>query len=242
MHRNQGRLAGKVAVVTGGAAGIGDAVARLFADQGARVVVADVVAPGAVEGIDHVEHDVTDERSWAELVDHLAHVHGRLDVLVNNAGVIDYAGITEVSTANWNRVIDTDQTGVFLGTRAALGPMRRQGSGSIINFSSAWGVVGAEGVAAYQAAKGAVRGLTRNAAVTYAREGIRVNTVIPGWVATPLTDRQPAEKNAEVLAATPAGRGAEPDDVAWGCVYLASDESRYVTGAELVIDGGLLAR
>lgn len=245
MHRKQGRLAGKVAIVTGGAVGIGNAVARLFADQGAHVIVADIAAPEPAEGagtLNHVEHDVTDETSWANLVAHLEREYGRLDVLVNNAGVIDYAGITDVSPEDWSRVIDTDQTGVFLGIRSALGPMRQQGSGSIVNFSSAWGVVGSEGVAAYQAAKGAVRGLTRNAAVTYARDGIRVNTVIPGWVATPLTDRQPVEKNAEVIAATPVGYGAEPDDMAWGCVYLASDESRYVTGAELVIDGGLLAR
>ncbi|OPF81723.1 SDR family oxidoreductase [Streptomyces antioxidans] len=237
------RLTGKVAVVTGGAMGIGRATADLFAEQGATVVVADLVEPDpAPPGTAHARLDVTDEDAWDRLIDEVLADHGRLDILVNNAGVIDYAGIAEVTAEDWERVLGVDQTGVFLGMRAALRPMLAQRSGSIINLSSAWGVVGSEGVAAYQAAKGAVRGLTRNAAVSYARSGVRVNTVIPGWVSTPLTDRQPAEKNAEVVALTPLGYGAQPRDIAWGCVYLAADESRYVTGSELVIDGGLLAR
>ncbi|GAA4760760.1 glucose 1-dehydrogenase [Nocardioides endophyticus] len=239
------RLTDKVAVVTGGAMGIGLATAQLFADEGATVVVADLTKPdldALGPTVEYAELDVTDEAAWAGLVADVTSEYGRLDVLVNNAGVIDYAGIAEVTPEDWARVIGVDQTGVFLGIRAALGPMRAQRAGSIINLSSAWGVVGSEGVAAYQAAKGAVRGLTRNAAITYATDGVRVNTVIPGWVTTPLTDRQPPEKNAEVIALTPLGYGAAPRDIAWGCVYLASDESRYVTGSELVIDGGLLAR
>ncbi len=209
------------------------------------MVVADLTKPdldAQAAPMEYAELDVTDEVAWARLVDDVTGTYGRLDVLVNNAGVIDYAGIADVTPEDWARVIGVDQTGVFLGIRAALGPMRAQRAGSIINLSSAWGIVGSEGVAAYQAAKGAVRGLTRNAAVTYAADGVRVNTVVPGWVTTPLTDRQPAEKNAEVIALTPLGYGADPRDIAWGCVYLASDESRYVTGSELVIDGGLLAR
>jgi NAD(P)-dependent dehydrogenase (short-subunit alcohol dehydrogenase family) len=239
------RLTDKVAVVTGGAMGIGLATATLFADEGATVVIADLTKPeldAEAPAMEYAELDVTDEAAWERLVTDVVAEHGRLDVLVNNAGVIDYAGIADVTPEDWARVIGVDQTGVFLGIRAALGPMRRQGSGSIINLSSAWGVVGSEGVAAYQAAKGAVRGLTRNAAITYAREGIRVNTVIPGWVTTPLTDSQPAEKNAEVIGLTPLGYGADARDIGWGCVYLASDEARYVTGSELVIDGGLLAQ
>ncbi|MCD4534073.1 SDR family oxidoreductase [Nocardioides sp. cx-169] len=239
------RLTDKVAVVTGGAMGIGLATAILFADEGATVVIADLTKPeldAEAPAMAYAELDVTDEAAWERLVSDVLAEHGRLDILVNNAGVIDYAGIAEVTPEDWARVIGVDQTGVFLGIRAALGPMRRQGSGSIINMSSAWGVVGSEGVAAYQAAKGAVRGLTRNAAITYASMGIRVNTVIPGWVTTPLTDSQPAEKNAEVIGLTPLGYGADPRDIAWGCVYLASDEARYVTGSELVIDGGLLAQ
>lgn len=239
------RLADKVAIVTGGAMGIGLATALTFAEEGARVVVADLVKPESdfdTDLMSYAELDVTDEVAWGRLVDEVVRDFGRLDVLVNNAGVIDYAGIAEVTMEDWNRVVGVDQTGVFLGMRAALGPMLKQHSGSIVNISSAWGVVGAEGVAAYQAAKGAVRGLTRNAAVTYASAGVRVNTVIPGWVTTPLTERQPAEKNAQVIGLTPLGFGADPTDIAWGCVYLASDEARYVTGSELAIDGGLLAQ
>ncbi len=239
------RLTDKIAIVTGGAMGIGLATALTFAEEGAQVVVADLTKPELdrdAPTVSYAELDVTDEKAWDRLVDEVVRDYGRLDVLVNNAGVIDYAGIHDVTAEDWERVIGVDQTGVFLGMRAALRPMLAQRSGSIVNLSSAWGVVGAEGVAAYQAAKGAVRGLTRNAAVTYAGDGVRVNTVIPGWVATPLTDRQPSEKNAEVIRNTPLGFGAEPQDIAWGCVYLASDEARYVTGSELAIDGGLLAQ
>ncbi|MFI5427623.1 SDR family NAD(P)-dependent oxidoreductase [Aeromicrobium sp. UC242_57] len=239
------RLTDKVAIVTGGAVGIGWATARLFAEEGATVIVADLAKPdldAEDPAIAYAELDVTDEHAWTQLVADVLADHGHLDILVNNAGVIDYAGIADVTPHDWERVIGVDQTGVFLGIRAALQPMLAQQSGSIINLSSAWGVVGSDGVAAYQAAKGAVRGLTRNAAISYARSGVRVNTVIPGWVTTPLTNRQPAEKNAEVIALTPLGYGADPRDIAWGCVYLASDESRYVTGSELVIDGGLLAQ
>lgn len=239
------RLTGKVAVVTGGAVGIGLATARLFAEEGATVVVADLDKPDHdpdAPELEYAELDVTDEVGWQRVVDEVVQRHGGLDVLVNNAGVIDYAPVDAVTPQDWARVIGVDQTGVFLGMRTALGPMLSRGRGSIVNISSAWGVVGSEGVAAYQAAKGAVRGLTRNGAVTYARSGVRVNTVIPGWVTTPLTDAQAPEKNAEVIGLTPLGYGAEPRDIAWGCVYLASDESRYVTGSELVIDGGLLAQ
>jgi NAD(P)-dependent dehydrogenase (short-subunit alcohol dehydrogenase family) len=239
------RLTDKVAVITGAAMGIGWATARLFAEEGAVVVAADVRKPPLEETdlpIEYRELDVTDEEAWQQVIDRVVAQHGRLDVLVNNAGVIEYDGIVDITPEAWSRVLGVDQSGVFLGIRTALGPMLRQESGSIINLSSAWGVVGSEGVAAYQAAKGAVRGLTRNAAVTYARRGVRVNTVIPGWIATPLTDAQPADKNAEVIELTPMGFGAEPRDIAYGCLYLASDESRYVTGSELAIDGGLLAR
>ncbi|MDO9379638.1 MAG: SDR family oxidoreductase [Nocardioidaceae bacterium] len=239
------RLTDKVAIVTGAAMGIGWATAQLFAENGATVIAADVVKPPLSESdhpIDYRELDVTDQHAWKAVVDGVLNEHGRLDVLVNNAGVIDYADITTVTPEDWSRVVGVDQTGVFLGMRTALAPMRAQHAGSIINLSSAWGVVGSEGVAAYQASKGAVRGLTRNGAITYAADGVRVNTVVPGWIATPLTERQPADKNAEVIGLTPLGFGADPRDIAFGCLYLASDEARYVTGSELVIDGGLLAQ
>jgi NAD(P)-dependent dehydrogenase (short-subunit alcohol dehydrogenase family) len=242
------RLDGRVALVTGASSGLGARFARVLHQAGATVLVTarrgdrlDELAAECGERIETMTGDITDARHRQALAERLQ-PHGRLDVLVNNAGVIDYDGIVDVTPEAWSRVLGVDQNGVFLGIRTALGPMLRQQSGSIINMSSAWGVVGSEGVAAYQAAKGAVRGLTRNAAITYARQGVRVNTVIPGWIATPLTDSQPAEKNAEVIGLTPMGFGAEPLDIAYGCLFLAGDESRYMTGAELVIDGGLLAR
>jgi NAD(P)-dependent dehydrogenase (short-subunit alcohol dehydrogenase family) len=185
--------------------------------------------------------DVTDEAGWAELVAHVLNRYGKVDVLANVAGVIGYEAIDELDLAEWNRIIGVDQTGVFLGMRAVLPAMLAARSGSIINFSSDWGVVGGVGVAAYNAAKGAVASMSRNAAVTYARDGIRVNAMVPGWISTPLTDRQPAEANERVIGSTPVGHGGQPRDIALACVYLASDESRFVTGTDFVVDGGFLA-
>ena len=237
------RLQGKVALVTGAAMGIGAEVARTFADHGAWVVATDIAAFGRRGSlhIDQQRHDVASETSWAEVVDHTMRVYGRIDVLVNAAGVIGYEAIDELSLAEWDRIIRIDQTGVFLGMREVLPSMQRRGAGSIINLSSDWGVVGGVGVTAYNAAKGAVRSMSRNAAVTYAPDGIRVNSMIPGWIRTPLTDRQPADANHRVIGSTPLGRGGEPRDIALGCLYLASDESEFVTGTDFVVDGGFLA-
>lgn len=236
------RLKDKVALVTGAAMGIGRGVADLFDEEGAIVVATDIVAPEDGSA-DHFEHlDVTDEGSWTRVVELVEGRYGHLDVLVNNAGVIDYSPIDSLALSDWERVIGVDQTGVWLGMRAVVPAMRRAGGGSIINLSSAWGVVGGDSVAAYQAAKGAVRSMSRNAAVTYATEGIRVNSVIPGWIHTPLAHAQPQHLNDAVIGGTPMQRGGDPRDIAFGCVYLASDESGYVTGSDLVIDGGLLAQ
>jgi|1186.fasta_scaffold80052_2 NAD(P)-dependent dehydrogenase (short-subunit alcohol dehydrogenase family) len=240
--RTMQRLTGKVAVVTGAAMGIGRAVARRFADEGAWVVAVDVAPfdrPYPLVGQRRL--DVTDEAGWAGLVAHVLARFGRVDVLANVAGVIGYDAVEELELAEWRRIIGVDQTGVFLGMRAVLPAMVAARSGSIINFSSDWGVVGGVGVTAYNAAKGAVGSMSRNAAVTYARDGIRVNAMVPGWISTPLTDRQPADANARVIGATPVGHGGEPDDIASACVYLASDESRFVTGTDFVVDGGFLA-
>ena len=167
--------------------------------------------------------------------------YGRVDALVNAAGVIGYEGIVDLPLDEWKRIIRIDQTGVFLGMRSVIPAMIGNGGGSIVNFSSDWGVVGDIGVTAYNAAKGAVRSLSRNAAVTYARDGIRVNSMIPGWIRTPLTDRQPEDANQRVIGSTPAGHGGDPIDIARGCLFLASDESTFMTGTDFVIDGGFLA-
>lgn len=238
------RLQGKIALVTGAAGGIGRAVTELFAREGATVFAADVASsdvpyPAGVEGL---QLDVTREADWEAAVDTVIEKSGRLDVLVNNAGIIAYEPLHELEMEAWLRMIAVDQTGVFLGMREAVRVMRRQKSGSIVNISSIWGSAAVAGAHAYHAAKGAVRNMSKNAAMTYVGDGIRVNSVHPGFIHTPLTDAQAADLNEAVIAATPMKRGGTPVEVAYGCLFLASDEASYVTGAELAIDGGYLAQ
>ena len=237
------RLEGKVALITGAQQGIGRATAEAFEAEGAVVYAADLTDTfEVINGARTIALDVSQEDAWQSAVDAILAEHGKIDVLVNNAGVIAYSGIEDIGVEEWDRVIGVDQTGVWLGMRSVIPSMISAGTGSIINLSSAWGVVGGVGVAAYQAAKGAVRSMTRNAAITYAPQGVRVNSIVPGWIRTPLAEAQDPEINARVIGGTPLGRGAEPIEIAYGCVYLASDEASYVTGTDLVIDGGLLAR
>jgi 3alpha(or 20beta)-hydroxysteroid dehydrogenase len=161
--------------------------------------------------------------------------------LINNAGIIAYEPLDELDITEWLRLIAVDQTGVFLGMREAVRVMRRQKSGSIVNISSIWGSAAVAGAHSYHAAKGAVRNMSKNAAISYVADGIRVNSVHPGFIHTPLTDAQAPELNEVVIASTPMKRGGKPIEVAYGCLFLASDEASYVTGTELVIDGGYLA-
>jgi 3alpha(or 20beta)-hydroxysteroid dehydrogenase len=238
------KLQGKVVLVTGAASGIGHSVSELFAREGATVFASDIASPLVPysEGIHAVALDVTSEGDWEKAVDAVIEESGRLDVLVNNAGIIAYEPLHELDMKQWLRMIAVDQTGVFLGMREAVRVMRRQKSGSIVNVSSIWGSAAVAGAHSYHAAKGAVRNMTKNAAMTYVGDGIRVNSVHPGFIHTPLTDAQAPELNEAVIASTPMKRGGRPIDVAYGCLYLASDESSYVTGTELVIDGGYLAQ
>ncbi len=238
------RLKGKVALVTGAASGIGYAIAELFASEGANVFASDIAVPATPysAGIEALTLDVTSEEAWATAVHGVVAKAGTLDVLVNNAGVIAYQPLDSLDLADWHRMIAVDQTGVFLGMREAVRVMRRQQSGSIINISSIWGSAAVAGAHSYHAAKGAVRNMSKNAVMTYAGEGIRVNSVHPGFIHTPLTDSQASDLNAVVIGATPMKRGGRAIEVAHGCLYLASEESSFVTGTELVIDGGYLAQ
>ncbi|MGE0623355.1 MAG: SDR family NAD(P)-dependent oxidoreductase [Pseudomonadales bacterium] len=250
-----GRLDGKVALITGSARGMGASIARLFAEEGARVVLSDILeAPlkalelelsGRGYEVLAQRHDVIDEASWEQIVQATETRFGRLDVLVNNAGVLDTAGVEASSLEAWERVVAVNQTGVWLGMKVAIPALRRSGGGSIVNTSSIYGIVGSGGSAAYHASKGAVRLLTKTAALEYAPDGIRVNSVHPGYVNTPMIEQALPEANVSMLKLlgeqVPLGRLAEPEDIARGVLYLASDESSYVTGSELVIDGGVTA-
>lgn len=235
------RLANKVAIVTGGSRGIGRAISELFAAEGASVIVGDLDVSDGFEDqtITARRLDVTDENSWRELVDEVVGSHGRIDVLVNNAGGVgSYEPIDAIALDDWHRIIALNQTGPFLGMRAVIPHMKRAGKGSIINVSSIWGISGAAGVAAYTASKGAVRLMSKNAALSYVGDGIRVNSPHPGIIDTPMIAAQDPGITAAVVAATPMKRLGRPMEIATGALFLASDESSYMTGAELVIDGG----
>jgi cyclopentanol dehydrogenase len=247
-----GRLDGKVALISGAARGMGECEARLFAREGAKVVFGDVleeqgrrVAQEIIQqggAATFVRLDVTVESDWQRAVETAEHTYGKLDVLVNNAGIVRMAPLDETSLEAWNEVINVNQTGVFLGMKYAIPAMRRAGGGSIINISSIAGLIGLPGIPAYQASKGAVRLLTKHAAIQYAKDKIRVNSVHPGRIGTPMTAETTPERREMVLCLTPMRRDGKPEEVAYGVLYLASDESSFVTGAELVIDGGYTAQ
>ena len=256
-----GRVAGKIAIITGAASGMGEATARLLAREGAAVVVSDLqrdkgeaVAAGikAAGGRSiYVAHDVTSEEGWQATVARTLDVFGGLHILVNNAGVgAPFGSVEQLSLDDWRKVMSVNMEGVFLGTKFGIEAMRKTGQGgSIVNFSSTMGIVGSPSTAAYVASKGGVKLFTKSAALHCAKEryGIRVNSVCPGWIRTPMSsgaiDKLAASgEGNKAVELTPLGRVGEPDDVAYGVLYLASDEASFVTGTELVIDGGYTAQ
>ena len=248
-----GRLEDKVALISGGAKGQGAAEARLFAREGAKVVFGDILddegrkveaeIAEAGDEATYVHLDVTSEDDWESAVSVATGTYGKLDILVNNAGILVLKTLEETSVEVWDRVQEVNSKGVFLGTKAVIPAMREAGGGSIINISSIAGLIGS-GHTAYAASKGLVRLLTKSTAVLHGSEGIRCNSVHPGLIETDMIEEMLSdpEERARRLAGTPLGIFADSDDVAYGVLYLASDEARYVTGSELVIDGGITAR
>lgn len=237
------QLKNKIAIVTGASQGIGLAITQKLTEEGAIVYAFDIRENADyAEGVFFIKCDVSNEEDWRSAIRQVLKEQNRIDVLVNNAGIISYTPIHEIQLEEWHRLIAVDQTGVLLGMKHVIPQMIVQNNGSIINVSSIWGSVGAANVVAYNAAKGAVALMTKNAAITYAQNGIRVNSVHPGFINTPLTDSQDKALNKVVIAATPMGRGGEPDEVANGVVFLAGDQASYITGSELVIDGGYTAQ
>jgi len=249
------RLENKVALISGGARGMGAAEARMFAREGAKVVIGDVLdaegtrvaAEIAESGGDalFVHLDVTHEEDWRSAIGAATSSFSKLDILVNNAGIWRRGRVEDTTVEDWDMILDVNAKGVFLGTKLAIPEMRKAGGGSIINISSTAGLVGGPRSSAYTASKGAVRLFTKATAVQYAQEGIRANSIHPGPIDTSMIQQvwHGEEQSREAaLARTPLGRIGTPEDIAYGVLFLASDESSFMTGSELVIDGGSTAQ
>lgn len=248
-----GRLQGKVALITGAARGQGEAEARLFVAEGAKVLLTDVlddkgaiVAKELGDSARYMHHDVTDEDQWAAAVDMATSTFGRLDILVNNAGIFRLGFLATTTLADYMAVINVNQVGVFLGMRSVVPALVASGAGSIVNISSIDGLIGMAGGISYVSSKFAVRGMTKTAAIELGGSGIRVNSIHPGGVDTPMIRPEGlgidlGDIDAQMGSRVPLGRIAAPEEVARLALFLASDESSYCTGSEFVIDGGMTA-
>ncbi len=248
------RLEGKVALISGGARGMGATEAKMFAREGAKVVIGDVLEEKGRQTEAEINEtggeclfvklDVTSEAEWQMAVATAVARFGKLDILVNNAGIFRGNRVEDTTSEEWDQVMDINAKGVFLGTKHSIPEMRKAGGGSIVNISSVAGLVGNPYSSAYNASKGAVRLLTKSTAIQYAKDGIRANSIHPGVIVTPMTQdvvNDPSFREFR-LAANPISRLGQPADIAYGALYLASEESSFVTGSELVIDGGWTAQ
>ncbi len=249
------RLDNKVALISGGARGIGAAVAKIFAQEGAKLVICDILEDEGRKTAEEittaggecvfVRLDVTSETDWEQAAAEVTSRFGRLDILVNNAGITARGNVEETSVADWTRTMDINVKGAFLGSKQAIPIMRAGGGGSIINISSGAGIAPQPGTSgAYAASKGAVRIFSKSTAIQYAAQNIRCNSVHPGPIETDmLRATRPAENTLEIMKGrVPLGRFGRAEEIAYGVLYLASDESSFVTGSELVIDGGRTAQ
>ncbi|MBJ22149.1 MAG: glucose 1-dehydrogenase [bacterium] len=245
-----GRLDGKVAIITGGARGQGEAEARLFAAEGARVVVADVleelgraVASSIGEAARFERLDVSSEEDWTRVVGVAVDHFGSLTTLVNNAGIVAFSAFEETSLEEYMRVINVNQVGTFLGMRSSIAALSEAGGGSIVNVASVEGIRGSNGLVSYGSSKWAIRGLSKIGSVEFARRGIRVNTLLPGSVATPMSALPPDTEvdSQAIVADRPIQRAGTPEELAQAALFLAADESSYISGAELVVDGAWTA-
>ncbi|WP_419855679.1 SDR family NAD(P)-dependent oxidoreductase [Candidatus Poriferisodalis sp.] len=244
-----GVLDGRVAIITGGARGQGAIEGQLFADEGATVVLTDVLDDEGERtagelGCDYLHHDVADEAAWDSVVADVIARHGRIDVLVNNAGIFQGAGLMKTSSADFDRMLAINARGVFLGMQKVGTAMAEAESGSIINISSVAGLMGTAGSFAYSASKWAVRGMTKSAAKELGRRGVRVNSVHPGYIDTEMLAQtnvftEDSDRTRRILRAVPLGRVAEPAEVGRVVLFLASDASSYCTGQEFTVDGGM---
>ncbi|MGE2732171.1 SDR family NAD(P)-dependent oxidoreductase [Mycolicibacterium vaccae] len=249
------RLVGRIALVTGGSNGQGAAHTRRLAQEGAIVYFSDIdtSAGAALEATLRAEnldvhfrkHDVSDFQAWQDILAEIDTEHGRLDILVNNAGIADIYTAEDATEESWQRIVDINQKSIFLSFKAAVPLLRKSKSASVINTSSIFGLVGADGYIAYVASKGAVTLMTKSTAITYGREGIRVNSIHPGYIATPMLEEELADlgdgAEERILATIPLGRFSSAEEISGAVAFLASDDASYITGAELLIDGGHLA-
>jgi NAD(P)-dependent dehydrogenase (short-subunit alcohol dehydrogenase family) len=238
------RMKGKVALITGASRGQGRAMAELMIEEGATAVISgDVLDARDPEGskVDFQKMDITKPEDWKRVVDAIIAEHGQIDVLVNNAAICEYEPILETSIEQYDRILDIDLKSIFLGMKEVLPHMVKAKAGSIVNVSSIWGLAGVPSSFAYQAAKGAILNISKNVAATHGEDGIRCNSMHPGYILSPMNENQADDINASLIAGTVLKRPGLPIETAYAVLFLASDEASYVTGTALVVDGGYLA-